>query len=113
MREVFFRFGDIDGMEHVNLQYFAKNQKLVEAAQRCKIQANARARAARFHELEKEGAKIVCGRVFPGEARPKPLEGAKGMTIARQGMGRSVPFALEVGQELSREQVVRLGLTAP
>jgi hypothetical protein len=111
--EVFFRFGDVDGMEHVNLQYFAKDQKLVEAAQRGKIQPNARARTARFHELKKEGAKIVCRRFFPGEPRPKPLEGAEGITIARQGMGRSIPLALEVGQELSREQIVRLGVTAP
>ena len=68
---------------------------------------------ARFHELKKEGAKIVCRRVFPGEARAKLLEGAKGMAIARQGMGRSIPLAFEVGQELSREQVVQLGVTAP
>ena len=111
--EVFFRFGDVDSLEHVNVQYLAKDQELIEAAQRRKIQPNARARVARFHELKKEGAKIVCRRVFPGEAWPKPLEGAKGMAIARQGMGRSIPLALEVGQELSREQVIRLGLTAP
>ena len=35
------------------------------------------------------------------------------MAIARQGMGRSIPLAFEVGQELSREQVVQLGVTAP
>ena len=64
-------------MEHVNVQYLAKDQELVEAAERRKFQPNARARAARFHELKKEGAKIVCRRVFPGEARPKLLEGAR------------------------------------
>ena len=84
--EAFFKFGDLDRFENVRIQDFAKDQELVEAAQRRKGQPNTRACAARFHEFKKERAKIVCGGAFPGEAGPKCAEAAQGMTIARQGM---------------------------
>ena len=111
--EFFFRFWNVDGLENIGVQGLAKDQKLVEAAQRRKIQSNARARPARFHPLEKKGTKVVRGRVLPSDAGSEFPEGAQGMTIVRQGMRGGILLALEIGQELSREQVVRLGVTAP
>jgi hypothetical protein len=56
--------------------------------------------------MQKKGAKIVCVRVLPGEAGSKAPEGAEGMTIARHGMLRSILLPLEIGYELSREEVL-------
>jgi hypothetical protein len=110
-RNVFFKFRDVDGFENVGVEKLTENQELVEATQRRESQPNARARTTGLHEVQKKGAKIVYGRVFPGEAWPKPAEGAKGMTVARYGMLRSIPLALKIGYKLSREQVLRLGVT--
>src|SRR6476620_1633730 len=107
--KAFFKFGNLDRFENVRIQDFAKDQKLVETAQRRKGQPNARARAARFHEFKKEGAKVVCSGAFPGEAWPECAEAAQGMTVARQSMRGSIFFTLQVRQELAGERVVRLG----
>lgn len=55
--------------------------------------------------MEQERPEIVSGGGFPSDVGPEVLKAFQGDPVPREGMGRGIFFPVQVGQELTDEEI--------